>query len=35
MEGLERRYYGKVDRDGLELLKRMMKMEPNDRITAS
>lgn len=34
MESIERRYFGKIDKLGLDLLKRMLKMNPAERITA-
>lgn len=34
MESIDRRYIGKIDKLGLDLLKRMLKMDPDSRITA-
>ena len=34
-ETLEKRYYGKVDKLGLNLLQRFLAMDPNERITAA
>jgi len=34
LETLERRYFGKVDKHGIDLLKKMLKMDPSMRITA-
>ena len=33
LESIERRYIGKVDKQGLDLLRKMLKMDPKDRIT--
>lgn len=34
LETLDRRYFGKIDKLGLDLLKKMLKMDPKSRISA-
>ena len=34
LESIERRYVGKIDKLGIDLLKKMLKMDPSARITA-
>lgn len=32
-ESIDRRYLGKMDKLGLDLLKKMLRMDPSERIT--
>lgn len=34
IESIDRRYFGKIDKLGLDLLKKMLRMDPSQRITA-
>ena len=34
IESIDRRYFGKIDKTGLDLMKKMLKMDPDARITA-
>ena len=34
IDSIQRKYFGKIDKQGLDLLKRMLKMDPKQRITA-
>jgi len=34
LETIERRYIGKIDKLGIDLLKKMLKMDPSARISA-
>lgn len=34
IDSIQRKYFGKIDKQGLDLLKRMLKMDPKQRLTA-